>query len=102
MDECNNRVRERAHIIHRVYRIAPELKPYIPIIGVGLTLLLSTWEFPQASREDAKNTKVPLSVEDVDQLDYLARHSRKSATEVVSAALIRAKASNVRPPRRVG
>ena len=102
MDDCNNRVRERAHIIHRVYRIAPELKPYIPIIGVGLTLLLSTWEFPQVLRENAKNTKVPLSPEELGQLSYLAGHSGKSATEVISAALIRAKASNVRPPRGVG
>jgi len=101
MDVCNNIVRERAHIIHRVYRIAPELKPYIPIIGVGLTLLLSTWEFPQAPREDAKNTKVRLSPEELGQLGYLVRHSRKSATEVVAAALLRARASNVRPPRRV-
>ena len=102
MAESKEKMRGRSNFIYRTYRISPELKPYIPIIGVGFTLLLSTWEFPQASREDAKNTKVPLSAEDVDQLDYLARHSRKSATEVVSAALLRAKASNVRPPRRVG
>src|SRR6266571_2400651 len=101
MEVCKNRVRERTDFIYRVYRIAPELKPYIPIIGVGLTLLLSTWEFPQAPREDAKNTKVRLSPEELGQLGYLVRHSRKSATEVVAAALLRARASNVRPPRRV-
>ena len=100
--EHKENARDGVHFIYRTYRIAPELKPYIPIIGVGFTLLLSTWEFPPASREDAKNTKVPLSAQDVDQLGYLVRYSRKSATEVVSAALLRAKASNVRPPRRVG
>jgi hypothetical protein len=91
--------RVRSHLIYRTYRISPELKPYIPIIGLGFTFLLSTWEFPETSREGATNTKVPLSAEDVERLGYLARHSRKSATEVISAALIRAKASNVRPPR---
>jgi hypothetical protein len=102
MAESKGNMRGRSNCIYRTYRISPELKPYIPIIGVGFTLLLSTWEFPQVPRADAKNTKVPLSAEDIDQLGYLARHSRKSATEVVAAALIRAKASNVRPPRRVG
>jgi hypothetical protein len=99
MAEHKGNTRDHSNLIYRTYRIAPELKPYIPIIGVGFTLLLSTWEFPKTSREDARNTKVPLTAEDVEQLDYLARHARKSATEVISAALLRARASNVRPPR---
>jgi hypothetical protein len=95
--EHKENARDGVHFIYRTYRIAPDLKPYIPIIGVGFTLLLSTWEFPKTSREGARNTKVPLSVEDVARLDYLTRHAHKSATEVISAALLRAKASNVRP-----
>ena len=102
MRDSKGNALDRSKFIYRTYRIAPELKPYIPIIGVGFTILLSTWEFPEASREDVKNTKVPLSAQDADQLGYLVRPSRKSATEVVAAALLRARASNVRPPRRVG
>src|SRR5260370_39098515 len=93
MAESKEKMRGRSNFIYRTYRISPELKPYIPIIGVGFTLLLSTWEFPQSSREDAKNTKVPLSAEEVDQLDSFARHSRKSATESIPAAIMSANES---------
>ena len=99
MEENYENKKDRTHFINRTYRIPPELKPYIPIVGVGLSLLLSSWEFPKASREDAKNTKVPLTAEEVEQLGYLARHARMSATEVIAAALLRARASNVRPRR---
>jgi hypothetical protein len=91
--------RECSKVFYRVYRVPPELKPYIPIIRVGFALLLSTWEFPKTSRENVRNTKVALTAEELQQLGYLAKHARRSATEVIAAALLRAKASNVKPPR---
>src|SRR4051794_32979832 len=91
--------RDRSPVFYRVYRGPPELKPYIPIIGVGFALLLSTWEFPKTSRQNVRNTKVALTAAEVEQLGYLAKHARRSANEVIAAALLRAKASNVKPPR---
>lgn len=94
----SERTRERSRIFYRVCRLPCELKPYIPIIGVGFALLLSTWEFPKPARENVRNTRVKLTAEEVEQLAYLASHARRSATEVIAAALLRARASNVRPP----
>jgi hypothetical protein len=82
-----------------VSRIRPELKPFIPIISVGFTLLLDTWEFPAFGREGAINTRVALTEGDRASLFYLTRHSGKSASEVISAALTRAKNSKVRPQK---
>jgi hypothetical protein len=81
-----------------VVRIEQDLKPYIPIISVGFTFLLNTWEFPHVTRDGAKQTRVALSETDREALQYLVKHSGRSAQEVVSAALISAKNSKVRPP----
>jgi hypothetical protein len=80
-----------------VSRIKPELKQFIPIISVGFSLLLETWEFPVANREGAINTRVAITQGDRESLLYLMRHSGKCASEVISAALMRAKNSKVRP-----
>ena len=34
-----------------VSRIRPELKPFIPIISVGIALLLESWEFPNGNEQ---------------------------------------------------
>ncbi|MDB5406355.1 MAG: hypothetical protein JWL84_1267 [Rhodospirillales bacterium] len=86
----------KADLIYIVTLIKPELKPYTPIIGVGFTLLLDTWKFPTAEKTGAKNTRVAFARADHEALIYLMKHSGKSAAEVVSAALIRAKHSKVR------
>ena len=80
-----------------VSRINPKLKPFISIISVGFTLLLDTWEFPVFERDGAINTRIAITQGDQESLFYLMRHSRKSASEVISAALTRAKNSKVRP-----
>jgi hypothetical protein len=80
-----------------VSRIRPELKPFISIISVGFTLLLDTWEFPVFERDGAINTRIRITQADRESLFYLMRHSRKNASEVISAALTRAKNSKVRP-----
>jgi hypothetical protein len=80
-----------------VFRIDPILKPQISIISVGFALLLDTWEFPPVDRKAAKAVRVTLTTSDKDALDYLVKHSGKSAAEVVAGALIRAKNSKVRP-----
>jgi hypothetical protein len=80
-----------------VSRIRPELKPFVSIVSVGLTLLLDTWEFPLFERAGAINTRIALTEGDKASLLYLMQHSRKSASEVISAALTRAKNSKVRP-----
>jgi len=80
-----------------VSRIKPELKPFISIISVGFTLLLDTWEFPIFKREGAINTRITLTEGDRSSLFYLMQHSRKSASEVISAALTRVKNSKIRP-----
>jgi hypothetical protein len=80
-----------------VFRIDPILKVHISIISVGFALLLDTWEFPPVDRRGAKAIRVALTKADKEALDYLVKHSGKSAAEVVAAALIRAKNSKVRP-----
>jgi hypothetical protein len=85
------------NLVLLVSRVKPELKPFIPIIGVGFTLLLDTWEFPDLDRQGAINTRIALTEGDRSSLFYLMQHSRKSASEVISAALTRAKNSKVRP-----
>jgi hypothetical protein len=86
-----------SNFIVLVSRIRPELKPFIPIISVGFTLLLDTWDFPAFERDGAINTRVALREGDRASLFYLTQHSRKSASEVISAALACAKNSKVRP-----
>lgn len=85
------------NFIYQQARITPDLKPYIPIVDVGITLLLDTWEFPEIEREGASNTRIRLTPDNKKALLYLAAHSGKSLSEVISAALIRAKNSKVRP-----
>jgi hypothetical protein len=85
------------NFICMVSRIKPELKPFISIIGVGFTLLLDTWEFPVFDRDGAINTRIRLTEADRASLFYLRQHSGKSASEVISAALMRAKNSKIRP-----
>jgi hypothetical protein len=85
------------NLIILVSRIKPELKPFISIISVGFTLLLDTWEFPAFERVGTINTRVALKEGDRASLFYLMQHSGKSASEVISAALTRAKNSKVRP-----
>src|SRR5947209_895469 len=80
-----------------VSRIRPELKPFIPIISVGIALLLESWEFPAFQREGAINTRIAITLDDRGYLFYLMRHSGRSAAEVIAAALTRAKNSKVRP-----
>jgi hypothetical protein len=58
---------------------------------------LDTWQFPNFEREGAINTRIALTEGDRASLFYLMQHSRKSASEVISAALTRAKNSKVRP-----
>ena len=82
-----------------VSRIRPELKPFISIISVGFTLLLDTWEFPVFERDGAINTRIRITQADRESLFYLMRHSRKNVSEVISAALMRAKNSKVRPQK---
>jgi hypothetical protein len=86
-----------SHFMSMVIRIEPALKPYIPIIGVGFTFLLDTWEFPHVTKDCAKQTRVALSESDREAMKYLMKHSGKSAELVVAAALIRARNSKVRP-----
>jgi len=86
-----------SNFIVLVSRIKPELKPFISIISVGFTLLLDTWDFPAFERDGAINTRVALTEGDRASLFYLTQHSGKSASEVISAALTRAKNSKVRP-----
>src|SRR5437667_7851698 len=86
-----------SNFIVLVSRIKPELKPFISIISVGFTLLLDTWDFPVFDREGAINTRVALTEGDRASLFYLTQHSGRSASEVISAALTRAKNSKVRP-----
>ena len=86
-----------SNFIVLVSRIRPELKPFVPIISVGFTLLLNTWDFPVFEREGAINTRVALTEGYRASLFYLTQHSGKSASEVISAALTRAKNSKIRP-----
>src|SRR5690349_21332440 len=74
-----------------VFRIDPILKSHISIISVGFALLLDTWEFPPVEKKGVKSIRVTLAAADKEALDYLVKHSGKSAAEVVAAALIRAK-----------
>jgi hypothetical protein len=82
----------------RFYQLEPELKAYLPLIRVGLDLLLSSWKFPPLSRKDVKTLRVWVSAEDARKIDYLQSETGKPAVEIVSAALIRAQHSNLRPP----
>jgi hypothetical protein len=88
-----------SHLVRMVFRIDPILKVHISIISVGFALLLDTWEFPSVKKHGAKAIRVALTKADKEALDYLVKHSGKSAAEVVSAALIRAKNSKVRPQK---
>lgn len=94
---ANNNITSNAICV--VFRIDPILKPHISIISVGFALLLDTWEFPPVAKQGAKAVRVALTKSDKEALDYLVKHSGKSAAEVVSAALIRAKNSKVRPQK---
>jgi hypothetical protein len=93
-------------VVCRVIRIDDSLKPYVPVVGIGITLLLDSWIFPEIPRNSVKNTRVLLNRVEREALDYLVQHSGKSATEVISAALVRAKNSKVRasscPPAQTG
>lgn len=91
----NNNIASNAICV--VFRIDPSLKPHISIISVGFALLLDTWEFPPVDRKAAKAVRVTLTASDKEALDYLVKHSGKSAAEVIAGALIRAKNSKVRP-----
>jgi hypothetical protein len=95
--ETNNNITSNAMYV--VFRISPDLKPHISIISVGFSLLLYTWEFPPVAKQGAKAIRVALTKTDKDALDYLVKHSGRSAAEVVSAALIHAKNSKVRPQK---
>jgi hypothetical protein len=86
----------------RFFRVPVDLKPYVPILGTGLGLLLSSWEFPEVPAAGVKLTRVWLTPAMEAQIDYLAKNSRNSATRIVVAALTRARHSKVRPPRRPG
>jgi len=86
-----------SNFIVLVSLVMSELKPFVSIIGVGFTLLLDTWEFPVFERDGAINTRITLTEGDRLSLLYLMQHSRKSASEVISAALTRAKNSKIRP-----
>lgn len=85
----------------RFFRLADCLKPYLPILGTGLDLLLSSWEFPEFLPGPKKLTRVWLTATMEEQIAYLAKHAGMSATAVVAAALCRAQHSKIRPPRRV-
>jgi hypothetical protein len=95
---ASNNITSKA--IYVVFRISPDLKPHISIISVGFSLLLYTWEFPPVAKQGAKAIRVALTKTDKDALDYLVKHSGRSAAEVVSAALIHAKNSKVRPQKQ--
>jgi hypothetical protein len=83
-----------------VFRINPDLKPFITIIGIGFDLLLDSWEFPPVKKDGAKSIRISLTQADRDALNYLKLHSGKTAAEIVAAALIRAKNSKVRPRKK--
>jgi hypothetical protein len=87
-----------SNFIYRIVRLPPELKPYIPIIGTGLRLLISSWQFPSARPRGVRNTRVPLTLEDIESINFLLHQTKKSAAEIISAALRRAEQSKVRPP----
>jgi hypothetical protein len=95
-EEMSSKIIEENFIV-LISRIKPELKSFIPIISVGFSILLYTWEFPIFDRHGVVNTRVLITHDDRESLFYLMRHSRKSASEVISAALARAKTSKVRP-----
>jgi hypothetical protein len=82
----------------RFYQLEPELKAYLPLLRVGLDLLLSSWKFPPVSRKRVKTLRVWVSAEDAGKIDYLRSETGKPAVEIVSAALVRAQHSNLRPP----
>jgi hypothetical protein len=82
----------------RFYQLEPELKAFLPLLRVGLDLLLSSWKFPPVSRKRAKTLRVWVSAEDARKIEYLRSETGKPAVEIVSAALIRAQHSNLRPP----
>ena len=85
----------------RFFRLPTNLKPFVPILSTGLDLLLASWEFPQPTPLDVKLTRVWLTPTMEEQINYLAKHSRRSATAVVAAALCRAENSKVRLRRPV-
>jgi hypothetical protein len=86
-----------ANFIYRVVRLPLELKPYIPVVGTGLRMLLSSWEFPITERVTARNMRVSLSSEDAANLAFLMQRGRRSAAAVICAALLHAQQSHVRP-----
>ena len=85
-------------VVYIFARVRPELKPYVPVMGVGITLLLNSWDFPVFQREGAVNTRIALSEADRASLAYLVEHSGKTSAEVISAALALARSSKVKPP----
>jgi hypothetical protein len=85
----------------RFFRLPANLKQFVPILSTGLDLILASWEFPQPTPFNVKLTRVWLTPTMEEQINYLAKHSRRSATAVVAAALCRAKNSKVRPQRPV-
>jgi hypothetical protein len=98
MQSAKTSDKTRPNFIYRIVRISPVLKPFLPIIGTGLRLLLSSWEFPVAQPIGARNTRVPLTIEELNNINYIMGHARKSATAVIAAALYHAQHSHVRPP----
>ena len=81
----------------KLYRLAPELKPYLPLLPAGIQLLLSTWDFPEIPRVAVKVTRVRTTAQIESDIAYLATHAKKPAAEIVAAALVRAQRSNLRP-----
>jgi len=89
--------KDRSIFIYRVIRLPIELKPFIPILGTGLRLLLGSWEFSPVASRPRKNARVPLTAEDVAHLEFLMQRAKKSAAAVIAAALQHARHSHVRP-----
>ena len=54
--------KDRSIFIYRVIRLPIELKPFIPILGTGLRLLLGSWEFSPVANRPRKNARVPLTM----------------------------------------
>ena len=96
MGNTKGQIGSNSEVVCRIIRIDDSLKPYVPLVGIGITLLLDSWIFPEIPRNSVKNTRVLLKRVEREALDYLVQHSGKSATEVISAALVRAKNSKVR------
>src|SRR5207245_1067016 len=97
MQSKQNHENISSNCLYRVVRISPEFKPYIPIIGAGLRILLGAWQFPRLRRDGVRNTRVRLTLDDVEAIKFLVQKTNKSTAEIISAALYRAQQSHVRP-----